>query len=120
MFEEGTNSGLWLAATDPDASLAVPSASVERQPVGTSARRAPVRNNAELLGKLFAARLGECSSDPDAAAGVTKSACWYLAKYEKESGFKRCAFRLSGATTRAPLFSLDLPRVRRVAGMALV
>ena len=35
LFGKGTNSGLWLVATDPDAALTVPSAGVVRQPVGT-------------------------------------------------------------------------------------
>ena len=56
--ESGTNSGLWIVATDPDAAPTVPSAGVVKQPVGSGVRKAPVRNNAELLSN-FVARLGE-------------------------------------------------------------
>ena len=52
-FEKGTNSGLWLAASDPAAALTAPSSGVVKRPVEAGARTAPERENAELLGKLF-------------------------------------------------------------------
>ena len=59
---------------------------------------------------MFVARLGECPRDPDATAVVAKTALGDSAKYGKVSGFQCCASRLGGSTTRASLFSLDLPR----------
>ena len=69
-----------------------------------------MRKTAELLGKSFAVRLGECSSGPDAASVVTKNGRGCSERYEEGSGSKRCASRRSGAATRASLFSLDLPK----------
>ena len=109
-FEEGTNSRLRFAASDPDAALTVPSASIVKQPVGTGVQEALVRNNAELLRKLPVAHIGDCSSDPDAAVAVAKNACVYCAKYEKGFGFRRCAPRLRGAIARAALLPLDSPK----------
>ena len=109
MLEKGTTSGFWLAASDPDAALTVPSASIINQDVETGAPKASVRCNAELLRKLLIVRPGECYSVPDAGAVVAKPASGNSVKYEKKSGLRRCAPRRSGST-RASLLSLDFRR----------
>ena len=111
LFEKGTNAGLRLVASDLDAALTVPGSGTAVQSGETVDSAARAKKHAESSGKLFAVRLGECSSDPEAATVVAKNARLYPARYELESGLKRCWSRRSGTITRAPVFPLDLPKL---------
>ena len=62
-----------------------------------------VRKNAELLGKLFAKRFGECTRKLGAAEPGVEKAREYSERYELESGFLRCA------NARMSLFSRGAP-----------
>ena len=99
-----------MLAPDPDAALTVPGSGAVRQTGAAGVPIAPVKKNAELLVKLVAVRLGECSEDPWAAAVVAKNACSYSVANEMESGVERRASRLSGPLTRASPCSEDLPK----------
>ena len=72
-------------------------------------RGGPGEEECRVVGQAVRGRLGGRSSDPEAAAVVSKNACSYPVRYEMESGLKRCGPRLSGPLTRASPCSEDLP-----------
>ena len=78
---------------------------------GAAARS--VRKDAKLPGKLVVKRFGECAGRPGATESVVEDARVFLEGYHLEPGFKRGASRLSGARSRASLFSRTLPCPRR-------
>ena len=80
--KKGANSGLRRVETEPDAALTVPGSGVVIRTGGAGATIAQVKQDAELLGKLIAVCLGECSGDPEAVAVVAKNACSYSVRYE--------------------------------------
>ena len=58
-FEEGKNSGFWLAIADPGATVTVPAVAPQSAVNVIGAGRFQVKENAVLLGKVLATRLGE-------------------------------------------------------------
>ena len=59
--EEGANSGLWLAAVDPDAAAAAPGVASSAQKNAAGAGRSEVTKNASSLGEVFGSRFGGCA-----------------------------------------------------------
>ena len=80
-YEEGTNSGLWLAVADPGATvtgLGVATSIAEKVVVFS---RSEAQGNASSLGKVFVARFGARASNPSDAQELMGHACRFSGRY---------------------------------------
>ena len=68
--EQGTHSSVWLAAADPDKAVTAPGAVAGHGREASGVATAPVRKDAEFLGKLSGKRLGDCTLDSRATQSV--------------------------------------------------
>ena len=69
-----TNSGVWLAAADPDATATAPGVARDAEVSNEAAGRSQVKSNALLLGKVFAARFSGCTQAPSDAGDLVNNA----------------------------------------------
>ena len=109
VYEEGTNSGLWLAVADPEAT--VTALGVVTSCVGKVAGggRSEAQKNASLLGKVFATRIGECALMSSDTQDLVDNACRSSEGYSLEAGFRRSSSRLAVPNTRAAWSARDVP-----------
>ena len=100
-FGEGANSGLWLAAADPDPTVTVPGVAppVAEKVVGAGCSE--VQTNASPLGKVFLRRFGYFALIPSDAQELVKNACRYTERGAREAGFRRRFSRLAVPNSRA-------------------
>ena len=107
--EKGNHSGVWLAVTDPDATVTVPGTveHVEGEAKGQAV--SSLVKNAAVLGKLFVKWFGNCTKDAGDTQSLVKNAMGYAERYKLEVGLKRCHSRVGVHTTRAGWFARDYP-----------
>ena len=99
--ETGARSGLCVAAVDPDATVTAPAvASYEREEAAGGAS-SEASKNADVLGKVFVKRLGDCAEGPDDTQVCVENAKGYAERFALEAGFRRCASRVGVPNTRA-------------------
>ena len=108
-YEGGTNSGLWLAAADPGATVTAPGVapSVAGKVIGGG--RSEAQNNASLLGRVFVTRSSDCASNPSGAQELAQNARRSSERYALEAGFRLGSFRLAVPEARVSWFARDAP-----------
>ena len=106
---KGTHSGLRLAVVDPDAAVTAPGGASFGKVEDAGRGASEVSRNADISGKVFAERLGDCSRSPSASQDLVADARGYSGKYASEAGFRRCASRVGVPNTRASWFVRDVP-----------
>ena len=109
-FEEGANSGVWVVASDPDATITAPAVMPDSGVSGKDVGRSQVKGNAVLPGEVSASRLGDCSWGPLALGESVKSARRPSEKRASEAGYRRCTSRARAPNSRASWFDFDVPQ----------
>ena len=107
---KGTHSGLWLGAVDPDAAAAVPGVVSRVKEEAAGRDSSGVFTNAQILGKLFVKRSGNCASKGGETKALVGDALKYADRYALEAGFRQRASRLGVPNARAAWFVRDVPQ----------
>ena len=111
-YEKCTYSGALSGASDPD----VPATAAGVAPCDDAGEGESIRpsaqENAALLGKMFAPRFEDCSSNQSTAEELAENACKYAERYALAAGSRRHASRTGVPNARAGFSEADVPGYR--------
>ena len=106
--ERGTHSG-YCPVVDPDATVTVPGVATYEKEEAAGRVSSEVSKNADILGKVFVTRFGDCTVGPNDTQVLVENAKGYADRYALEAGFRRCASRVAAPSTRQAWCVRDVP-----------
>ena len=94
---------------DSDATVAAPGASSYEREEAAGRASSGASKNADILGKVFAKRFGDCALGPSDKQDLVENAKGRAGSYSLEAGSRRYASRVGAPNTRAARSVRDVP-----------